>query len=151
LSRVREGAALFILDNADEEGGESNANGLLRLVGMEITRADTVGPARFYGIGDFGGADPAIREDLSAIPLTANADAVTGGEGLMEDAAGNHIFSLTRVGDGAIAVFTDPDLFYNLELGDVSANLTDRTRQLTRLEFQIMKLLAERKGESHAP
>jgi hypothetical protein len=34
-----------------------------------------------------------------------------------------------------------------MELGDVSANLTEKTRLLTRLEFQMMRFLLEEEGE----
>ena len=65
---------------------------------------------------------------------------------MLLDSAGNSLYSVTEIGAGRLAVFSDPDLFYNLELGDVSANLTEKTASLSRLEFEIMKSLNARAG-----
>ena len=141
LKYVNEGAVLLILDNI-ASGGHSN--GILRQIGMQIIAAPIQGPAEY---------DPSQNEEraqadiaasvISGINPTRDASSVTGGTALMRDAAGNALFSVMNVGLGCVAVFTDPDLFYNMELGDVSANLNEKTSLLTRLEFEIMKSLAE--------
>jgi len=109
---------------------------LLKQAGMEIIPAAIEGPVIY---------DPPPEnmsgEVINDIIPTRNASAVTGGTAQMADSNGNVLFSVAGVGLGRVAVFTDPDLFYNWELGDVSANLTEKTALLTRLEFNIIKSL----------
>jgi hypothetical protein len=126
VRKIEAGATLLLLENASGIGA---ADALLARAGMAVSAADTAGSA------DFG--------ELAGIELSADAAAVTGGTPLMTDAFGNAILSVKRMGEGKIAVFSDPDLFFNARLGEVSSNLTERTRLLTRLEFQMMKALLE--------
>jgi hypothetical protein len=91
-------------------------------------------------------AEPAGRADfgeLKDIPLTGAASAISGGTPLIRDANGNAVFSVKDLGKGKLAVFSDPDLFFNAQLGEVSSNLTDKTRLLTKVEFQMMRELLE--------
>jgi hypothetical protein len=90
-------------------------------------------------VKDAGMADRADFGELKGIPLTASASAISGGTPLMRDANGNAILSVQALGEGKIAVFSDPDLFFNAQIGEVSANLTDKTRLLTQVEFQMMR------------
>jgi hypothetical protein len=126
MRRVEEGARLLILDNA---ANGNYASPLLRLADMRINAGDM--------------ADQADYGELRDIPLTKNVAAVTGGQPVITDRNGNAILSVQRIGKGTVAVFSDPDLFFNLELGDISANLTDKTQLLTRLEFQMMRFLLD--------
>jgi hypothetical protein len=131
MRKAEDGARLLILDNAS---GGHYAGALLARANMRISAADMADEA------DFG--------ELRDIPLTENAAAVIGGRPVITDRNGNAILSVQQVGKGMIAVFSDPDLFFNLELGDISANLTDKTQLLTRLEFRMMRLLLEDPGMS---
>lgn len=126
LKKVREGKGLLILDSS-ETGLYSNA--LLRKVGMEIVEREM---AKF-----------ADYEEIKKIPLSENAAAVLGGESLIKDANGNTILAVKILESGFVAVLSDPDIFYNHHLGDVSMNLTDKTEILSRLEFKILKKLLE--------
>ena len=126
LEEVSAGARLLILDNMESGGFSEN---ILMLAGMELLDAD------MSQYADYG--------EIKDIPLTVNASAVIGGEVIIRDASGNSVLSVARIGDGLIAVFTDPDLFYSYELGDVSANLTDKTEILTQVEFKLLKSLLE--------
>ncbi|MCL2337804.1 MAG: GldG family protein [Firmicutes bacterium] len=135
LAQVRNGGKLLILDNT-ASGAWSNS--LLSKAGMQITD----GPQAPAGLNEAAGQFAAYGE-LQKIPLTANASYVTGGEALATDENGNAILACQRVGKGLIAVCSDPDLFYNAQLGDVSANLTDQTEILTNLEFKLLKYLVE--------
>lgn len=128
LAKVRTGGKLLILDHT-ATGAHTDA--LLREIGMEIVPTETGGTAS-YG-------------ELTGIPLTEAASAVRGGEVWMIDGRGNAICAGMSVGDGIVAVFSDPDLFYNARLGDVSANLNEGTELLTKLEFELLKDLVERR------
>jgi len=123
---VEGGAKLFILDNAEA----GNSDKLLAEFGFTID--DDAKMAEF-----------ADYLDVTDIPLTQQAKAVKGGDPLILDRNGNAVMAVSRAGEGMVAVFTDPALFYNYEIGDVSANLTDKTRIITNLEFRIMKRLIE--------
>ncbi|MCL2058702.1 MAG: hypothetical protein FWH01_06535 [Oscillospiraceae bacterium] len=136
---VNEGAVLLILDNK-ESGAHSNS--LLALAGMEIVDADIQGPASYNPKPGTSTTEQNAELIIDGVAPTARASAVTGGTALVADSAGNALYSIAGAGQGRIAVFTDPDLFYNLELGDVSANLTDKTALLTLLALDIMKTLA---------
>ena len=164
LKYVNDGAVLLILDSI--EAG-SHSNGLLKRVGMEIVAAEIQGTAEYADYAEYAPPPNAVDE-ISAVAMndplpeaeieqaggfetvisdivpTRNASAVTGGAAMMHDEAGNALFSVMDIGLGRIAVFSDPDLFYNMELGDVSANLTPKTALLTRLEFELMKMLASK-------
>ncbi|MDR2354613.1 MAG: hypothetical protein LBE16_00290, partial [Clostridiales Family XIII bacterium] len=131
LDELTAGARLLVLDNV---ASGAHSNGLLALVGMELTGA------RIGRYADYG--------EIRDIPLTANASAIAGGEVLIRDEAGNAICATTRIGEGLLAVFSDPDLFFNRELGDVSANLTDKTKLLTDTEFKLLRALVESKPDS---
>ncbi|MDR2295364.1 MAG: hypothetical protein LBD95_01070 [Clostridiales Family XIII bacterium] len=126
LDELTAGARLLVLDNV---ASGAHSNGLLALAGMELT------DARIGRYADYG--------EIRDIPLTANASAITGGEVLIRDEAGNAVCATARIGEGLLAVFSDPDLFYNRELGDVSANLTDKTKLLTDTEFKLLRALVE--------
>jgi hypothetical protein len=132
IDAVSAGAKLLILDNLACGG---YANRLLALTDMRIIQADM--------------AEDAAYEELTDVPLTVNASAIAGGEALMIDGEGNAVFAVQKIGDGLIAVFSDPDLFYSYELGDVSANLTEKTRLLTELEFKVLRSL-ELEGDTLA-
>jgi hypothetical protein len=127
LERIERGATLLLLDNA---AGGGNADALLKRAGMAVVPADM---AEF---ADFGA--------LADIPLSAGASAVTGGTPLIFDDKGNAVLSVKRMGEGQIAVFSDPDSFLNLHLGEVSSNLTEKTRILTKMEFDMLRALLER-------
>jgi hypothetical protein len=114
------------LDNL-ESGAYSND--LLRRVGMEIAEGDP-------GVFNYGAS-------IEGVETTKNASIVVGGKPLAIGDKGGSIYSAADYGAGRIAVFSDPDLFFNYELGDISANLTEKTARLTRLEFEIVKSLAE--------
>jgi hypothetical protein len=118
-------------------GAESGAG-----VGAGADAGVGAGASAGSGAGSGGGRLARFGE-IGGIPLTAGASAVVGGEAAMLDGAGNAILSVQRVGDGLIAVFSDPDLFYSLEMGDVSANLTEKTEILANVEFKLLKALAE--------
>jgi hypothetical protein len=124
MDRLEDGALLLILDNVS---GGGYANALLERAGMSL-KAENM-------------ADRAEFKELTDIPLTGNAAAVTGGETIIADANGNAVLSVKRVGEGKLAVFSDPDLFFNRELGEVSSNLTDKTRLLTKVEFNMIREL----------
>jgi hypothetical protein len=124
LKKIEGGATLLLLYNA-EGGGYADA--LLERTGLSINAAKPIGDV------DFG--------DLKGIPLTENARTISGGTPLIVDANGNAVCSVKNVGEGKIAVFSDPDLFFNMQLGEVSSNLTDKTRLLTNVEFQMMRAL----------
>ena len=134
LKQVDNGAILLILDNV-ESGAHSNE--LLRLAGMEIADADIQGSAE-YGGSLVSGITPTSK--ASALNKISQFD-FSSEAGQMRDSNGNLLYGAIDIGLGKLAVFTDPDLFYNLELGDVSANLTEKTALLTRLEFEIIKNL----------
>jgi len=126
LDLIRGGKTLLLLDNSGV-----NAEKLLESGGLRISQSDAASTA----------AADALFGEPTVIPLTSSAAAVEGGLPLVTDENGRAIFSVQTIGKGKLAVFTDPDLFYNINLGDVSANLTDQTRTLTHLEFQIFKYL----------
>ncbi len=128
LAKVRSGGKLLIMDH-NKSGAYSNS--LLSGIGMEIVPAE-MSPNAAY-------------RDLKGIPLTGEASAVRGGEAWMRDERGNVICAVTALGEGIVAVFSDPDLFYNAHLGDVSANLNDVTELLTKLEFELLKDLVEQR------
>lgn len=124
LKQVEDGAFILILDDI-KSGAFSNA--LLEKADMKLVDAQMSQFAHF--------------EEITQIPLTENACSVKGGEILMADKNNHAVFSIKRVGKGVIAVFSDPDLFYNHHLGDVSMNLTPKTQVLSKLEFKMMKFL----------
>ncbi|MDR1160364.1 MAG: GldG family protein [Syntrophomonadaceae bacterium] len=123
MDKIEEGAVLLILDNVS--GGY--ANDLLERAGMAISAENMAEYADF--------------RELKDIPLTENVAAVLGGETVIVDANGNAVLSVKNIGKGKLAVFSDPDLFFNKELGDISSNLTDKTRILTKVEFNMMREL----------
>jgi hypothetical protein len=123
MDRIEEGAVLLILDNVSD----GCANDLLERAGMAISAGDMAEYADF--------------RELRDIPLTENAAAVLGGETVIVDTNGNAILSVKSIGKGKLAVFSDPDLFFNKELGDISSNLNDKTRLLTKVEFNMMREL----------
>jgi hypothetical protein len=124
LERIEQGATLLLLYNAS---GSDGADALLKRADMAVEVADMT------GFADFG--------ELKDIPLTPNAVAVAGGTPLISDAAGNAVLSVKHIGEGLLAVFSDPDLFFNMQLGEVSSNLTDKTRLLTQVEFRMLREL----------
>lgn len=126
LSCVSEGARVLILDNM-AEGGHSNT--FLRELGLELKEKEMAAYA------DYG--------ELEGIALSADASAVLGGKALIEDRNGNALCAVKEYEDGLVAVFSDPDLFYNAALGDVSANLNERTELLSRVEFKLLKELLD--------
>jgi hypothetical protein len=163
LRYVDEGAVLLILDNL-AAGGYSND--ILKRAGMEIVAAPITGPAEYMfkhteesepgketiaqdvytggAAGFINGIDSnATGVTISGIMPTIHASAVSGGTAALRDIEGVALYSVTDYGKGRIAVFTDPDLFYNRELGDVSANLTDKTETLTRLALEIIRSLTK--------
>lgn len=123
-SAIERGSKLLIMDSA-KYGAHSNP--LLEKIGMKVEDVDMHSLAAYQEIED--------------IPLSENASAIIGGSSLIRDEKGNTIFAVQSVGQGFVAVFSDPDLFYNHHLGDVSMNLTPKTEILSRLEFKIMKYL----------
>jgi len=125
LRLVNSGKTLLILDNSE------NSNELLDAAGIRISPAEMT---------DFASAEQLFGEPFE-LPLTEGAAAVIGGQALISDHNGNAVFSIQPVGNGTIAVFSDPDLYYNLNLGDISANLNEKTSVLTLLEFEIFKYL----------
>ncbi|MCL2766964.1 MAG: GldG family protein [Peptococcaceae bacterium] len=130
IKQIGAGKTLLILDNGEQ--GDYSGD-LLRAAGMKIRQtsmSDTASAFQLFG-------------EQYQIPLTPAAATVDGGMPLIFDENGKVVFSVQRIGSGKIAVFTDPDLFYNANLGDVSANLTEKTSLLTRLEFQIFKHLLQ--------
>ena len=131
LALVEEGANLVILDNL-ASGGHSN--GLLRLAGMELSALDLAG-TDVDALSSVGGG----------IRLTENASAVIGGEdeGVLSASAGQTILAVKHIGAGMIVVLSDPDLMFNSELGDVSANLTERTEKITQLEYDMFNIIFE--------
>lgn len=133
LMLIENGARLLILDNVKSGG---NSEPLLSKLGMRIENRKIGAAASFEGLSD--------------IPLTPEASAVVGGIPLMTDDTGNSILSVKQHGKGLVAVFTDPDLFYSLEMGDVSANLTERTEKLARLEFALLRNLIEQNPDAEA-
>jgi hypothetical protein len=126
IERIEGGAKLLLLYNAS---GGGHADALLERAGMSVHALDSSGRADV--------------EDSKDIPLTAAASTIRGGTPLIRDANGNAVFSVKELGEGKIAVFSDPDLFFNIHLGEVSSNLTDKTRLLTNLEFQMMREILE--------
>lgn len=126
LDKISAGSKLLILDNTASGGFSNN---LLKLAGMELIDTDMEQYADYA--------------EIKNIPLTSNASAIAGGDAVIRDTAGNPVLSVKKIGGGLIAVFSDPDLFYSYELGDVSANLTEKTEILTNLEFGILKALLE--------
>lgn len=131
LKKVGAGKGLLIMDNA--EAG-LHANDLLQRIGMQIEAQEM---AKF-----------ADYEEIKQIPLSENAAVVIGGESLIRDADGNTILAVKLLKAGFVAVFSDPDIFYNHHLGDVSMNLTEKTDTLSRFEFKVLKkLLAEKCAE----
>ena len=166
IEQIEGGAMLFVLDNG---AYGDNTGELLARAGMRIVRTDDSGEesaipdsngntadiADHHGGGRHsGGPHDVVQSRVMTVPsaplgidfslpLTAGAAYVEGGEVLLADDNGRAIFSAQTVGNGKIAVFTDPDLFYNASLGDISANLTESTQRITRLEFQIFKYLLE--------
>ena len=126
---VDNGGVLLVMSNQEYS---ANSAQLLKKFDLQIVAAD---------LPDTILVGQPLAENNMDIPLTPNASAVLGGEQLITDEQGNSIFSIAPYGKGAVAVFTDPDLFYNNEMGDVSANLTEKTRQITNLEFNMMKYL----------
>lgn len=124
LKEVEKGAFILILDNV-KSGAFSNI--LLERANMKLVDVQMTQFAEF--------------EEIVQIPLTENACSVEGGEVLISDGNHHSVFSMKRVGNGMIAVFADPDLFYNHHLGDVSMNLTPKTQLISNLQFKIMKYL----------
>lgn len=124
LREVEKGAKLLIMDSS-KYGAHSNR--LLESIDMRLIEAE---------MANFSSYD-----ELKHIALSDKASAIRGGESLIRDARGNTIFAVKPVGRGLIAVFSDPDSFYNHKLGDVSMNLTANTEVLSKLEFKIMKYL----------
>ncbi|MCL2163730.1 MAG: hypothetical protein FWH55_04885 [Oscillospiraceae bacterium] len=132
IKQVEEGKTLLILDNT---GLGDNAGELLAHAGMRIqitSMANEATTTDLFGIAPF------------TVPLTDRAASIEGGHSLIADADGRSIFSVQLLGEGKIAVFSDPDLFYNINLGDISANLTDRSQILTQLEFLMFNYLLDK-------
>ncbi len=119
LKRIEKGAVLLILDNS---ASGAHSNDLLNLAGMSVEAAD---------MADYA--------EISEIPLTPNAAAVIRGKAILRDQKQNVLCAEATIGKGRIIVFSDPALFYNQELGDVSTNLTEKTKLLSELEFQLLK------------
>lgn len=124
LSKVEGGAKLLILDSS-KYGAHSNP--LLERIGLKLEDGTMHSKASY--------------EEIVNIPLSEKASAIIGGKPIIKDGNGNTVFAIRTVGKGFIAVFSDPDLFYNHHLGDVSMNLTPKTEVLSKLEFKIMKQL----------
>ncbi len=122
LNLVSAGAKILILDHM-ASGGHSNS--FLKELGMELKEEE---------MSEF-----ADYKELQGIALSPDASAVLGGRPLIQDRNGNVILAVQDYGKGQVAVFSDPDLFYNHNLGDVSANLTPKTELLSRVEFQLLK------------
>lgn len=126
IEQINAGANLLILDNLNAGG---YANSLLSLAGMKLEKAAMAAAADY--------------EEITNIPLTANASAIRGGQPLILDKNGNCLCASIQIGQGKLTVFSDPDLFYNHFLGDVSANLTEQTEILSKLEFKLLKSLVQ--------
>ena len=82
-----------------------------------------------------------IYDEISEIPITSNASMVLGGESRLTDQFGNTVLSVQKIGKGLIAVYSDPDIFYSHEMGDVSANLTPKTELISKVHFKMMREL----------
>lgn len=134
LREVEKGARLLILDSAKYS---SHSNTLLKKIGMRITEG------RMHTLANY--------EEIENIPLSENASAITGGKSIIKDENGNTVFAVQPVGRGFVAVFSDPDIFYNHHLGDVSMNLTPVTEILSKLEFKMMKFLISVTPDAIAP
>ena len=131
IRHVESGKTLLLVDNIDSG---NNAAQLLEHAGLRIYNADKP---------DTAFVSPLLSVEFTEIPLTQRAAFIEGGQPLITDADGNSVFSVQTVGNGMIAVFSDPDLLYNSRLGDVSANLTDQTRLLTKLVFEMYRYLLD--------
>jgi hypothetical protein len=83
----------------------------------------------------------------AGIQFTENVSAVRGGESMLFTPQRQSILSVKRIKEGMIAVLSDPDLMYNMQLGDVSATLTERTELLTQLEFDMLEAVIGHSGE----
>lgn len=126
FDKINNGGKLLILDNF-ENGALSNE--ILKEIDMEIVKDNIYAETNFH--------------DIKEIPLTDNKSIVKGGESLISDINGKSICSYKKIGEGYIIVFSDPDLFYSYELGDVSANLNEKTDKLSKLVFELLSYIVE--------
>ncbi|MDA3935295.1 MAG: hypothetical protein PF636_00315, partial [Actinomycetota bacterium] len=125
---VAEGGRLLVM--GDSETADS-ANAFLDSFGMSIEPLAS-GGVRVYRLSD-----------AQELALTPSGATVVGGEELITTVSGEPVCSYVRSGDGGVAAFADSGLFMDSSLGNVSRVPDDRQMTVSRIEFDLMRFLAD--------
>ena len=125
---VKRGGRLLVLGD-DADAGDANA--FLEPFGM------TIGPSP----APAGAACESQRG--GRLRLASPAGIVSGGTSLVATTTGQSVCSCSASGDGKVVAFSDRALFFNASLGDVSTIPNDQQRLIGRLEFSLMRFLAD--------
>lgn len=130
---VENGGRILLLDGAGN--GNPTSNQLLQEFGMRIDY-DPLGRATMRYAGD--------RE----LTTTKRACSVEGGEAMVTTKAGQVVFAVQRRGKGMMAAFADAALFCDAQLGHVGSVPSEYQREISELEFWILRGLMEYRFEN---
>jgi hypothetical protein len=125
---VKGGGRLLVLGDGTDAG---KANAFLKPFGMTIDPSATQASAA----GE--------SQDGGRLLLTPSAGIVSGGTSLVATTTGESLCSYSASGDGKVVAFSDGGLFFNASLGDVSLVPSKQQRLIGKLEFSLMRFLAQ--------
>ena len=133
---LQKGGKVLLLDSVTN--GNSTANELLALFGMEIKRERKV-------------ALPSTYSTSWMSRLAQNSGlAIEGGEGLLHSTDGIPILSTVKIGKGTIAVMTFSQLFTNPPMGgSYRVEPNQQMRKIYDLEFNLLKGLIQENLETY--
>jgi len=128
MDYVTSDGRVLLLDSVTNK--DSTANELLEMFDMRLDFTPVGSVAAYYASN-------------KEITTTGEAASVLGGRSLLSTEKGQSILSISRRGQGVVAVMADSHLFSNAQLGGVSSIPDEYQMQISELEFWILQGLMQ--------